>query len=192
MDAAEEEYFNTSDEEDNAPTPKDSPIKGANGSGSPVPKPLVDYADDDPMDTADESKPEEKGGTATPTKPALEGASSASPTTSPTTLSPTSQKSDSDVLSGAPTPERLSEKRRREEEDDDELGKLRNKRRSPTCGSGSVNALTKKRSSGPGGSPPTKKIAINLAVKTSTGSSDGGGGGGDVAGGGGGEADDEK
>jgi len=191
MDAAEEEYFNTSDEEDNAPTPKDSPIKGANGSGSPVPKPLVDYADDDLMDTADESKSGEKGGAAAPTKSALEGASSASPMTSPTT--PTSQKPDSDVLSGAPTPERLSEKRRREEEDDDELGKLRNKRRSPTGGSGSVNALTKKRSSGPGGSPPTKKIAINLAVKTSTGGSDGGcgGGGGDVTGDGS-EADDEK
>ncbi|KAG0125505.1 component of IIS longevity pathway SMK-1-domain-containing protein [Tuber indicum] len=189
MDAAEEEYFNTSDEEDNAPAPKDSPIKGANGSGSPVPKPLVDYADDDPMDTADESKPEEERRATTEAKSAPEGASSASPTTSPTTS--TSQRPDNDVLSGAPMPERLSEKRRREEEDDDELGKLRNKRRSPT-GSGSANALTKKRSSGPGGSPPTKKIAINLAVKTSTGGSDGGGGGGEITGGGGGEPDDEK
>ncbi|PWW79051.1 DUF625-domain-containing protein [Tuber magnatum] len=190
MDAAEEEYFNTSDDEDSAPTPKDNPIKGANGSGSPLPKPLVDYADDDPMDTADESKPEEKRGAAAPTKSAPEGASSASPTTSPTT--PILQMADGDVPPGAPMPERLSEKRRREEEDDDELGKLRNKRRSPTSG-GSVNSLTKKRSSGPGGSPPTKKIAINLAVKTSTGSSDGGGGGGgEVTGDGGGEADDEK
>ncbi|RPB05173.1 DUF625-domain-containing protein [Choiromyces venosus 120613-1] len=193
MDAAEEEYFNTSDEEDNAPTPKDSPVKGTNGSGLPLLKmPLVDYADDDAMDTADESKPEEREEAATLTKLASEGASSASPTTSPTT--PTSQKSDSDALSGAPTPERLSEKRRREEEDDDELGKLsRNKRRSPS-GGGSVNTLTKKRSFGPGSSPPTKKIAINLAVKASTGSRDGGGdrGGGEVTGDGGGETEDEK
>jgi len=80
-------------------------------------------------------------------------------------------------------PERLAEKRRREEEDDDELGKLSlNKRRSPTSG-GSLNPLNKKRSLGPSGTPPSKKIAINLAIKTS-GNADGGGGDG---GGGGGE-----
>ncbi|KAL7269978.1 Platinum sensitivity protein [Rhizina undulata] len=55
MDAAEEEYFNGSDDEDSSPRKK-SPAK-ANGTPASV-KPLVDYPDDeDAMDvTVDDSK----------------------------------------------------------------------------------------------------------------------------------------
>lgn len=174
MDPTEEEYFNTSDEEDNAPTPRDSPIKAVNGSPSPLLKPLVDYPDDDAMDTADEGKSEKEDATSL-TKTDSDSDSTATLVSSPTT--PTSQKpTDGQMLSGAPMPERLAEKRRREEEDDDELGKLSwNKRRSPT-GGGSANPLNKKRSLGPSGTPPSKKIAINLAIKTSENTDNGGGG----------------
>lgn len=180
MDAEQEEYFNTSDEEDNVPVnPKESTVKPVNGGApSPLLKPLVDYPDDDVMDVAGdeiakkgddltetaEQSIEEASTSLTPGQQQLSIFDPVSPVTSP---SPSTPKSAEEPLSSAPTPERLAEKRRREEEDDDELVKLsRNKRKSPTGGGFGQGVLNRKRSFGGSGSPPSKKIAINLAVKT--------------------------
>ena len=57
MDAAEEEYFNTSDDEDELATKKQNHLPVTNGT-SPLTKPLVDYPDDD-EDAMDTSKPEQ-------------------------------------------------------------------------------------------------------------------------------------
>lgn len=134
MDAAEEDYFNTSDDEDeqtdpNTPSKTTSGINSANGA-SPL-KPLVDYPSDEeneiPTDVElagvlpSESKEESKVET---TEEAQK--ENASPTT---------------LKSAPPTPpERLSEKRRREEDEDDEFTKLsQNKRRTSSVSSvGSV------------------------------------------------------
>lgn len=176
MDAEQEEYFNTSDEEDTITATGGEPIvKPANG-GAPLPllKPLVDYPDDDAMDVAGDetAKKQETTGplkevSATTIAPTQH--STTSGTESPVTSPLLTPKSAEEPLSSAPTPERLAEKRRREEEDDDELGKLsRNKRKSPTGGVFCQGVLNRKRSFGGSGSPPSKKIAINLAVKTTT------------------------
>lgn len=160
MDAEQEEYFNTSDEEDTVLATGEPIVKPANG-GAPLLllKPLVDYPDDDAMDVAGDETAK-KDSAETPKEAAL------SSTVSPVT-SPSSTPKSEEPLSSAPTPERLAEKRRREEEDDDELGKLsRNKKKSPTGGVFGQGVLNRKRSFGGSGSPPSKKIAINLAVKT--------------------------
>lgn len=169
MDAEQEEYFNTSDEEDTITAPGGEPIVKPVNGGAPLPllKPLVDYPDDDAMDVAGDETAKDSEETTGPLKEVsgttITSSGAASPVTSPL-LTP---KSAEEPLSSAPTPERLAEKRRREEEDDDELGKLsRNKRKSPTGGVFSQGVLNRKRSFGGSGSPPSKKIAINLAVKT--------------------------
>ncbi|TAQ85213.1 hypothetical protein B7494_g6455 [Chlorociboria aeruginascens] len=163
LDAVEEEYFNTSDNEDDIPahSPSQSSINGA----SPLSKPLVDYPSDeenenvDPNDSADISH---------------------------TPVSSTSKDTDEEAVmtptSSTPgPPERLSEKRRREEDEDDELGKLsHSKRRNSTSVSTNNGVLRRKRSfanskdGGPG--QKTNKIAISLspAIKTGGGNSGGG------------------
>lgn len=181
MDAEQEEYFNTSDEEDNvvpANSKEPIPVKPVNGTPSSLLKPLVDYPDDDAMDVAGDEvakKEDDSTETESPLKEGTPGAavtpiSIFNPTTPVSESSPGTPKSADEPLSGAPTPERLAEKRRREEEDDDELGKLsKNKRKSPTGGGAGgfgQGVLNRKRSFGGSGSPPSKKIAINLAVKT--------------------------
>ncbi|KAE8161349.1 component of IIS longevity pathway SMK-1-domain-containing protein [Aspergillus tamarii] len=190
MDAAEEEYFNTSDDEEEWQHETVASATVApqmqNGSASPVVKPLVDYPDDDEddddaMDTKPEGSEEQKQqqsvrqeGTPTP-----DAATESSADTPSTPVSSTVQT----------PPERLSEKRRREEEDDDELVKLSSgpKRRSSTSGSpGGAGMLRKKRSVSIGslsaaaekgttqsilgtvtGSTAPKRIAINLSSKPS-------------------------
>ena len=154
MDAAEEAYFNTSDDEDE-PSPKPALSKAVKVNGvttSPVPKALVDYPDDDddPMD----SMPPETVDFST--KPELEP-------------SPMLQ---------TPPPERLSDKRRREEDDEDELGKLSSSKRrnsgssASTVGSvtGGQNGLKRKKGFRNERDPPTngtsgKKIEISLTAK---------------------------
>lgn len=157
MDAAEEEYFNTSDDEDQ-PTPvkATSPTKqqlqaaspsrnnGRNGRPSTPSKPLVDYEDDDDaMEGSDDTaatlnNATYKDITATSTSPADSNSPPQTPklrhaTSSSSTLTPTSSTSTSPIMSptesSIPTPERLAEKRRRTEleDDDDELGKLSSK-----------------------------------------------------------------
>ncbi|KAL2013738.1 hypothetical protein VTN00DRAFT_1263 [Thermoascus crustaceus] len=173
MDAAEEEYFNTSDDEeewqqDNRPEGIVA-APAANGSASPVVKPLVDYPDDDEdvMDTKPEPAEEKQQREST-----VRGVE-------PSTEAPTTP------VSAAPPPERLSEKRRREEEEDDELVKLSSgpKRRSSSASSTSSAGFLRRKNSFSSGStavtdkgtgqnvPATgtaatgtgpKKIAINL------------------------------
>ena len=109
MDAAEQAYFDASDDEDEATDiqiskkSKASNTPMTNGlAPSPIIKSLVDYPDDDD-DDALESLP-----------------------THPSDKKPTHQpKLAPSPMLQTPPPERLSEKRRREDEDDeDELGKL--------------------------------------------------------------------
>lgn len=116
MDAVEEVYFNTSDDEDD-PLPKPISSKAAKVNGvttSPMLKSLVDYPDDD-EDSMDTTEPVDLG-----TTPELEP-------------SPMLQ---------TPPPERLSEKRRREEDnDEDELGKLSlSKRRNSGSSTSSIGS----------------------------------------------------
>lgn len=130
VDAAEQAYFDTSDNEDDSPSTKkhkttsNSPF--INGlAASPIIKSLVNYPDDD--DDDDGPQP--------PTIP-----------TAPSKLRPSS-------MLQTPPPERLSEKRRREEDnDEDELGKLTvTKRRN----SGSSVSSTGSAAHGGGGSNNT-------------------------------------
>ncbi|KAH0604801.1 uncharacterized protein H6S33_006469 [Morchella sextelata] len=167
-DPLEEEYFNGSDEEDNTPG-----LRLING-GTPVMKGLVDYADEESMDDIGEEatvKKEDEGEVKVEIKmedsPVKDPSSSATP--SPSTSPSTVRSKSEEPVSSLPMPERLAEKRRREEEDDDELGKLsRTKKRGPSGGSSLIQMGSRKRSFGGSGSPPSKKIAINLAVKTTT------------------------
>ncbi|EDP51526.1 DUF625 domain protein, putative [Aspergillus fumigatus A1163] len=182
MDAAEEEYFNTSDDEDE----QENRVHGSvvvnaqNGAASPVVKPLVDYPDDDEDENAMDTKPEADELQAQQTPQEEDATVDISLETQTTPIS----------LGIQAPPERLSEKRRREEEDDDELVKLTSgpKRRSSTSSSsGSAGLLRRKRgmsigslstaekgttqnsSGGLGGTAP-KRIAINLGpvVKRAT------------------------
>lgn len=188
MDAAEEEYFNTSDDEeevdlqicylpgranlvqwqDNGPDATTAAVQ--NGSASPAVKPLVDYPDDDDEDSMDTNpEPSEL----------KQQQTCASDRETPATAEPTTPVSS---VVQAP-PERLSEKRRREEEDEDELVKLSStpKRRSSTSSSGSAGSLrgtrsmtfgSKDKGTGKGllgsmaGNAAPKRIAINLGSTT--------------------------
>ncbi|MCJ1379250.1 Platinum sensitivity protein [Xylographa soralifera] len=171
MDAAEEEYFNTSDDEDELAAKPKVLTPSTNGA-SPVPRPLVDYPSDDDEAVADvkihdydtRSPSTVQGGSPSTvqadTPPSNSPAHTPSPKSTP-------------VVAHSPL-ERLSEKRRREEDEEDELGKLSlTKRRGSSISStGSVNGtpanfLRRKKSfasakDANGG----KKIAISLAVKS--------------------------
>jgi protein phosphatase-4 regulatory subunit 3 len=161
LDAAEEEYFNTSDDEDDAIGKTSSGRRSINGS-SPLSKPLVDYTSDEENDTMDLSAG------------ILEGVDENTP--------PSLKSSDNGVL--APTssalspPEKVSEKRRREEEDEDEMSKLSQPKRrnsSSSVGSNTSSVLRRKKSftnasHGAGGSGgKANKIAITLAPAIKTG-----------------------
>ena len=166
LDAEEEQYFNTSDEEDElAAKPKVlAPL--SNGTTSLI-KPLVDYPDDE-----DESSPSRfhsfyhKPPDTDPTESKLEE-------------SDDTVMNQKEILS-TPPPERLAEKRRREDDEEDELGKLsQSKRRSSSSGSsiastnrgvGGGNVLRRKKSFGPSKeSPNSRKMTISLSVKNSNG-----------------------
>lgn len=170
MESAEEEYFNTSDDEDDEKTQEQleqeisrmrtrdvagriesyqrrhgEPGLASNGATSPSVKPLVDYPDDDD-DTMD--KKTETVRSLTPEN--QENQPPKSPKGEPR-LQPSP-----DIVPSTP-PERMAEKRRREEDDDeDELVKLSSsgggvKRRSSNASnasSGSIagNLLRRKRS----------------------------------------------
>ncbi|KAJ9219875.1 hypothetical protein DTO027B5_1162 [Paecilomyces variotii] len=137
MDAAEEAYFNTSDDEEEENQPG-AIVAGqpANGSASPIVKPLVDYPDDDDevMDTKTEPSEEKQAPTTAASKEST--ASSEAPVTPVSTPPQT-------------PPERISEKRRRQDEEDDELVKLSSgpKRRSSSASSiGSSGFLRRRKS----------------------------------------------
>lgn len=170
VDPMEEEYWNTSDDED-----ENQSKLAARGSLGPSPGPLsalVDYHSDEESD--------ENGGDVVMAQTDSEISKEIKdekPEGEP--LTPNSADTAPPSLSSTP-PERLSEKRRREEEDDDELGKMmqQHKRRNSTSAvqnaSGAAATLRKKKPFG--GSPSTgsagvKKIDIRLTptVQSSVG-----------------------
>ena len=185
LDASEEEYFNTSDDEDETMHVKDSSTSKHQRAVAPpfrnnsrLSKPLVEYEDEDdamggigdPATTTnsdvDTGKSISNNQSTVPTLRLRHSAFTSS-------LSPPSP-----TETTIPTPERLAEKRRRTEidEEEDELGKLsvRVKKRtsSPTTDGKSTGGLQRKRSgtglsSGVWGvegvvEPAKKKIAISL------------------------------
>ena len=173
LDAAEEEYFNTSDDEEEISGKSPSTRASMNGA-SPLSKPLVDY----PSDEENESMETD------PTTGTVDNADANTPESS------SSKDTENEVIltptSSAPTPpERLSEKRRREDDEEDELGKLSHSKRrnsSSSAGSNTSSVLRRKKSftntshgnSGSGGKP--NKIAISLSPAIKTGGESPGGG----------------
>lgn len=155
VDANEEAYFNTSDDEDELARPGKPAINGA----SPV-RPLVNYPDDDAEEDDVNMDIPLAMRNATATIQAKDEGKS--------------PKAASAV--GSP-PERVSEKRRREEDEEDEL--LANistttapKRRASTSSNTSTSSLRNLRRKSPqvnsgkdGGT--SKKISVSLPVKTS-------------------------
>jgi len=182
MDAAEEAYFNTSDDEEDDISAKPKKSRGArdqalsNGvTSSPMLKSLVDYPDDeDDLDTMD-------------TRP--HSSTSSSPTNTPSTSTDSAPKLSPSPMPQTPPPERLSEKRRREEDhDEDELGKLsttkrRNSNSSVSSLGSNSSGGTLKRKKGfisskkdaadsPTGDIKVKKIEISLGAKAAAAASD--------------------
>lgn len=157
MDQAEEEYWNTSDEEEEM---QGRPGNRAPMNGeSPNAKPLVDYASDEEGDenldagalSADEDRPDD-----------------------------VVRKTGQNSRSVAPPLERLSEKRRREEDEEDDLSKMvQHKRRNSTSASSNSSAVSgilrkKKSISGArdaGGGP--RKIAISISPNLKSGNGQG-------------------
>lgn len=160
VDPAEEEYWNTSDPEDEDEDHHEGPAgktSSTNGAATPS-RPLVDYPSDEESD--ENANPEAEG---TPKG----DDDSASGRTGP---------SQDLEMNPVPPLERLSEKRQREEDEEDELGRLmQNKRRSSSSGSNAstTSRMTPRRksfspNSGHGGH---KKISISLSSTVKTGGS---------------------
>lgn len=165
MDAAEEAYFNTSDDEDELAHKKPHGQRHPLVNGvSPLARSLVDYPDDEeePMN-ADaglaERKPVEKMNAQAVDENGISAVS----------------------VPSKPPPERLSEKRRREEDEEDELGKLStSKRRTSSVsstssgisvGSNSSNMLRRKKafiSTNKDTAASSDKIKILLATRASS------------------------
>jgi len=174
LDPAEEEYFNTSDNEEEDESSKSRPEAHTNGS-SPATKPLVDYNSDEDNDLL-----------ATDLSAGIE---TRKENTSDKASGSDAQSARRPLAAARPPPERLSEKRRREEDDeDDELDKLSNKRRSSMSSNASNSVLRRRKSftssrengaslpeplgsresprSGTSGGGGTKKIAISIMPTT--------------------------
>jgi protein phosphatase-4 regulatory subunit 3 len=152
VDPVEEEYWNTSDPEDEAEQQGRTGEKTPATNGSTPSKPLVDYPSDEEADEAVDAEAERQS------------------------KEDSSAVDDSVPSSTVPPPERLSEKRRREEDDEeDELGKLmQNKRRnsSASASNSSTSSGTLKRrksfTAGSGNGAP-KKMTISLPQALRTG-----------------------
>lgn len=171
MDATEEAYFNTSDDEDESPPTK----KSLNGA-SPLLKSLVDYPDDD--DDLMDTNPHATNLLSSSPPQSLKSSPPSPSTSNSTSTSPSSSKA-SPTVSQTP-PERLAEKRRREEDDEeDELGKLSHTKRrsssfsssaSSTMSTSSPNSILKRNKSFVGSNRDfptgTRKIEISLGVKS--------------------------
>ncbi|ORY63253.1 component of IIS longevity pathway SMK-1-domain-containing protein [Pseudomassariella vexata] len=162
IDQAEEEYWNTSDDEDDLQAKIGNRAPLVNG-GSPNTK-LVDYASDEETDEAvvagSSTLASSNTGEATPEKTDNQA-----------------PKSDG-VTSAIPPPERLSEKRRREEDGEDEMSKLiQHKRRnstSPNSNASSTSGVIKKKKSATsardaGGGGPKIAISISSSIKAGSG-----------------------
>lgn len=171
LDAQEEEYFNTSDDEEDVAVKASTNRPAANGA-SPASKPLVDYNSDEEnenMDTDLSAGILEDTDENTPPTPSPKDNSNG-------VLTPMS--------SSAPSPpEKLSEKRRREEEDDDEMSKLTQPKRrnsSSSVASNTSSVLRRKKSfnNQNGATGGKNKIAISLSPAIKTGGDSPGGDGG--------------
>ncbi|ROT39412.1 DUF625-domain-containing protein [Sodiomyces alkalinus F11] len=164
IDPSEEEYWNTSDDED-GPESKaldGPPTNGAATTTTPQQqKPLVDY----PSDEEAEGKSDDAAmppSSETKLGPDETGETQSVPVTPPPAV--------------GPPPERLSEKRRREEEDDDELEKLMQHKRRNSSSAGSNASITpgnmvrRRRSfaerASPSGAPRKISISISPSLKT--------------------------
>lgn len=161
VDPMEDEYWNTSDDEDENQPRLDG--RDSVGSGPGPLSALVDYhSDEEPEENGDVVMTSVDLDDDRPAKP--QQAHGDSRTADITAVPATA------ILTSTP-PERLSEKRRREEEDDDELGKMmQSKRRNSTSAAqntnGSTATLRKKRSFGGSSKSATtgaKKIDIRLS-----------------------------
>ena len=185
-DASEEEYFNTSDDEEETIFVKDLPAsKQLRAAASPLrgngrlSKPLVEYEDEDDVMEGIGDAAATTTNNVIDTRKSISNTQNTVPTLKLRHAAATSSSSPpSPTNATIPTPERLAEKRRRTEleDDDDELGKLsvRSKKRtsSPTTDGKSAGGLQRKRSgtglsSGVWGAegvvePAKKKIAISL------------------------------
>ena len=163
VDQAQEEYWNTSDDEDEQQpvrTPEHPLQRSASTNGSTTPsRPLVEYNSDEEGDENNGAGANGgdgdavMGSTGSP-PPAGEGAMDEEESTKenrePTTTTTTSRPSTAGSIASVPPPERISEKRRREEDEDDAFDKLmmqqQHKRRNSSSGSvavgssGAVNA----------------------------------------------------
>ncbi|CAJ2501518.1 Uu.00g043710.m01.CDS01 [Anthostomella pinea] len=154
MDQAEEEYWNTSDDEDDLQAKSSGRTSALNGA-SPSSKLLVDYASDEEVDdnidagaiSADEDGQEDGV-----------------------------RKSDDGLPNVGTPPERLSEKRRREEDEEDDLSKMiQHKRRnstSATSNASSTSSLLRKKKGMVGGRDSgggPKKISISLSSNLKSG-----------------------
>ncbi|KAI9752655.1 MAG: hypothetical protein M4579_005549 [Chaenotheca gracillima] len=155
MDAQEEAYFNSADDDDegpNATSTSPTPSKLlTNGT-----KPLVDYPEDDDEER-DASEPMDMNRDGPLSPPPTSKSDQLDPASSPPTLSgvnsspvrSAASSNDPGALTSTPPtpPERLSEKRRREEDEDDELGKLsHNKRRNSSSSAVAAAAAAAKTS----------------------------------------------
>ena len=156
MDPAEEEYWNTSDDEEDQQAKVGSRTAPANGM-SPGTK-LVDYGSDEDADDHVEA-----GALSAEDEGRLAADKMGEETPKPGEVAP---------------PERLSEKRRREEDEEDDLGKLiqHKRRNSSSTSANSSNSPVfirkgkngaSRRDSGGGGGP--KKIAITLGSSIKAG-----------------------
>lgn len=170
LDAEEEQYFNTSDDEDEGHSfPAIIKESGLTGPyfpvDAPASKPLVDYTSDE----ENESMEADLSAGIQPTN----GHAPESPESSGTENDPIHTPTSS---AGPSPPERLSEKRRREEDEEDELGKLaqQHKRRSSSASVGSnTSGIVRRKSSfsqgaqnGKTGKPNKIAISLSPAIKT--------------------------
>jgi protein phosphatase-4 regulatory subunit 3 len=133
VDPAEEEYWNTSDDEEEGQPKGPSDRPTTNGASVPsTPKMLVDYTSDSDGDEVGDTEVARATGT-------VDGApakgKTSVPADAPSNTAGSSQVGGHSSAAASP-PERVSEKRRREEDEDDEMGKLlQNKRRNSTSAS---------------------------------------------------------
>lgn len=160
IDPSEEEYWNTSDDEEDGPESRALDRASTNGASTPSSRPLVDYPSDEEVD---ENQENTVPGAATTNEPSSDTR----------TADDAPQESSSPAV--AP-PERLSEKRRREEDDEDELGKLMQNKRRNSSSAGSNASISStgvpKRKKGfadrssPSVAPRKISISISPSVKT--------------------------
>jgi protein phosphatase 4 regulatory subunit 3 len=157
VDPTDEEYWNTSDDEEDQQAK--AAEKASTNGATPSSKPLVDYPSDEEVD---ENADPEALATAEEAKEKISVISDSVLTASRT--SPV-----------ATPPERVSEKRRREEDEEDELGKLMQSKRRNSSSAGSNASATsgglrkKKSFTGNSANAVPKKIAISISSTVKTG-----------------------